>query len=238
MEIAPLTFGVLQSRLLEHLRYRIRNGELTERSLARLTGISQPHVHNVLKGVRAISVELADVILTSLRLSPLDLLPRDQITAYLTRTSEHRQSRLHPVPVLSGLLGLHQPIPRKGPQREVHTVPYHLTEAATEPLVASLAADLEMEPLFAHRDLVLLDQSEVARAMVQSEGYYVVRTSEGPCVRALRHVGETLYLISEKNRADAESWPQLTLTGRNILDIVLARVIWLNRRRRWEDHVA
>ena len=28
------------------------------------------------------------------------------------------------------------------------------------------------------------------------------------------------------------------LTGRDLLDIILARVIWLNRRRRWEDHVA
>ncbi|MFN0105409.1 MAG: hypothetical protein ACKV2U_25390 [Bryobacteraceae bacterium] len=238
MEIPPLTFAGLQHRLLDQLRGRIRNGEISERGLARLTGISQPHVHNVLKGARALSPEFADVILVHFRLSPLDLLSREEITHYLSRTSAYRESRLHPVPVLSGLLGLHQPIPRKGPNREVHTVPYHLTESATEPLVASLAADPEMEPLFAHRDLVLLDQSEIARTLVQSEGYYVVRTSDGPCIRALKRVDDTLYLISEKNRSDHESWPQLTLTNRNILDIVFARVIWLNRRRRWEDHVA
>ena len=238
MEIAPLTFLSLLHRLLDHLRLRVRNGELTERSLARLTGISQPHVHNVLKGIRALSPELADVVLTSLRLSALDLIPRDEIADYLTRTSAHRQSRMHPVPVLSGLLGLHQPIPRKGTRREVHTVPFHLTESATDPLIASLAADPEMEPLFAARDLVLLDQSEVARALVQSEGYYVVRTAEGPCIRALHLVGDTLFLITEKNRTDSNSWPQFTLAGVNILDVVLARVIWLNRRRRWEDHVA
>ncbi len=238
MEIAPHTFLSLLHRLLDHLRLRVRNGELTERSLARLTGISQPHVHNVLKGIRALSPELADVVLTSLRLSALDLIPRDEIADYLTRTSAHRQSRMHPVPVLSGLLGLHQPIPRKGTRREVHTVPFHLTESATDPLIASLAADPEMEPLFAARDLVLLDQSEVARALVQSEGYYVVRTAEGPCIRALHLVGDTLFLITEKNRTDSNSWPQFTLAGVNILDVVLARVIWLNRRRRWEDHVA
>lgn len=238
MEIAPHTFLSLLHRLLDHLRLRVRNGERTERSLARLTGISQPHVHNVLKGIRALSPELADVVLTSLRLSALDLIPRDEIADYLTRTSAHRQSRMHPVPVLSGLLGLHQPIPRKGTRREVHTVPFHLTESATDPLIASLAADPEMEPLFAARDLVLLDQSEVARALVQSEGYYVVRTAEGPCIRALHLVGDTLFLITEKNRTDSNSWPQFTLAGVNILDVVLARVIWLNRRRRWEDHVA
>jgi len=238
MEIASQTFATLQQRLLELLRHRIRNGELTERSLARLTGISQPHVHNVLKGIRTLSPELVDVILSHLRLSVLDLLPRDEITGYLTRTNPHPQSRLESVPVLTGLLGLHQPIPRKGPAREVHAVPHHLTEPATEPLVASLAADPEMEPLFVDRDLVLLDQSEIARETVQPEGYYVVRTAEGLCIRALQRSGDSLFLISEKNRIDSSSWPQLTLTGRNILDTVLARVIWLNRRRRWEDHVA
>ena len=94
MEIASQTFATLQQRLLEQLRHRIRNGELTERSLARLTGISQPHVHNVLKGIRTLSPELVDVILSHLRLSVLDLLPRDEITGYLTRTNPHPQSRL------------------------------------------------------------------------------------------------------------------------------------------------
>jgi len=238
MEIASQTFSGLQSRLLDILRDRIRNGELSERGLARLTGISQPHVHNVLKGIRTLSPELADVILASLRLSPLDLIPRGEIAEYLTKTPTHPESRLRPVPVLSGLLGLHRPIPRKGPGREVQTVPFQLTESATEPLVAILAADPDMEPLFAGGDLALLDQSEIARALVQSEGYYVVRTGDGPCVRALHRIDDTLFLISEKNRGDAKAWPQLTLTGLDILDIVLARVIWLNHRRRWEDHVA
>ena len=238
MEIASITFAGLRVRLLEHLRIRIRNGEITERSLARLTGISQPHIHNTLKGARILSLELADIILARLRLSPLDLLSQDEIAPYLSQTSAYRPVRLQPVPVLTGLLGLHQPIPRKGPQREVHTVPFHLTEAATEPLVASLAGDPEMEPLFADRDLVLLDQSEAARTMVQPEGYYVVRTAEGLCVRSLRRQDDTLFLISEKARDQEDTWPRLMLTGVDMLDIVMARVIWLNRRRRWEDHAA
>lgn len=238
MEIAPLSFQALQNRLLDLLRARIANGECSERSLARLTGISQPHMHNVLKGARTLSPEFADIVLSYLRLSPLDLFSRDELTSHLTRTNPYRESRLHPVPVLNGLLGLHQPIPRKGPQREVHTVPVHLTEAATEPLVASLAGDPEMEPLFSDRDLVLLDQSETARTLFQREGYYIVRTEDGPCVRALSRDGDRLYLITEKNRVDESAWDFIDLPGRDLLDIVLARVIWLNRRRRWEDHVA
>ncbi|MBI2688764.1 MAG: hypothetical protein HYX27_20880 [Acidobacteria bacterium] len=238
MEIAPASFHGLQFRLLEHLRKRIRNGEITERGLARLTGISQPHVHNVLKGVRTLSPDLADVLLSRFRLTLLDLFTREELARYLARSTSHRESRFYAVPVLAGLLGRNQPIPRKGPHREVHTVPLHLAESATDPLVASLAADPEMEPLFADRDLVLLDQSETARTLFQREGYYVVRTVEGPVVRALLRDGDTLYLITERNRAATSQWERMTLAGRDLLDIVLARVIWLNRRRRWEDHVA
>ncbi|HEY7393104.1 MAG TPA: helix-turn-helix domain-containing protein [Bryobacteraceae bacterium] len=64
-------------RLLRHLRDRIRQGEITERSLAKITGISQPHLHNVLKGKRLLSTEKADRILSYLRLDLRALLDSD-----------------------------------------------------------------------------------------------------------------------------------------------------------------
>jgi transcriptional regulator with XRE-family HTH domain len=73
-----MDFQDLEQRFLEHLRQRIRRGELTERQLARLAGISQPHVHNVLKGKRAFSTELADAILHVLRVDVLDLVQPDE----------------------------------------------------------------------------------------------------------------------------------------------------------------
>ena len=73
---ALLTFEDAQLRLLAYIRNRIRNGELTERALARQIGISQPHVHNALKGVRTLSPKILDSILRHFRLSLLDLLYR------------------------------------------------------------------------------------------------------------------------------------------------------------------
>jgi len=73
-----MNFQELEARFLEHLRRRIRSGELTERQLARLSGISQPHVHNVLKGKRLLSLELADTILHALRLDLRDILRPDE----------------------------------------------------------------------------------------------------------------------------------------------------------------
>ena len=62
-----------QAKLLARVRDRIHSGELTERGLARQIGISQPHVHNVLKGVRNLSPEILDSILEHFQMSLLDL---------------------------------------------------------------------------------------------------------------------------------------------------------------------
>jgi plasmid maintenance system antidote protein VapI len=69
-----MTFTDLQQRLLDHLRGRIQRGEATERGLARLTCVSQPHLHNVLKGQRLLSIEMADEILRNLGIGVLDLI--------------------------------------------------------------------------------------------------------------------------------------------------------------------
>jgi transcriptional regulator with XRE-family HTH domain len=74
-----MDFQELERRFIEHLKQRIRSGDLTERKLARLTGISQPHVHNVLKGKRTFSMAMADTILHVLRVDLLDLIEPEEV---------------------------------------------------------------------------------------------------------------------------------------------------------------
>ena len=69
-----MTFIHLQQRLVDHLRHRVRSGETTERGLARIAGLSQPHLHNVLKGKRLLSIEMADEILRKLEIDLVDLI--------------------------------------------------------------------------------------------------------------------------------------------------------------------
>jgi hypothetical protein len=69
-----MDFRELNVRFVEHLQTRIRRGEVTERSLARLVGISQPHLHHVLKGKRELSPAMADQILLRLKMDLLDLI--------------------------------------------------------------------------------------------------------------------------------------------------------------------
>ena len=73
-----LDFERLLLRLIRHLQERVRSGEITERSLARVAGISQPHLHNVLKGKRHLSIAMADQVLRRLHLDVRDLIPPEE----------------------------------------------------------------------------------------------------------------------------------------------------------------
>jgi len=71
---AEMSFHLLQLRVIAHVQERVSRGDVTERGLARLTGISQPHLHNILKGVRVLTPHMADLILRQLHINLLDLL--------------------------------------------------------------------------------------------------------------------------------------------------------------------
>ncbi len=73
-----MDFQELRARFVWNLRERVRRGEITERGLARVTGVSQPHIHMVLKGKRSISTQTCDGILHHLHMDLLDLItPED-----------------------------------------------------------------------------------------------------------------------------------------------------------------
>jgi transcriptional regulator with XRE-family HTH domain len=80
-----LDYLELQERFLAFLRQRVQNGQITERSLARLTGVSQPHIHNVLKGKRYFSMEVSDRILCRLRVDLLDLIRPEDLAEWRKR---------------------------------------------------------------------------------------------------------------------------------------------------------
>lgn len=71
-------FADLHQRLLDHIRALLDRGETTERRLARQSGLSQSHLHNVLKGARSLSNQLADRLLRHLEMNVLDLLSPEE----------------------------------------------------------------------------------------------------------------------------------------------------------------
>ena len=80
-----MNFRELRRRLVAHLRMLVRSGDATERGLARLTGVSQPHMHNVLKGKRLLSVEMADQVVGQLHLDLLDFIEPGELLEWQRR---------------------------------------------------------------------------------------------------------------------------------------------------------
>lgn len=74
-----VTFRVLQTRLIAVVNARIQSGDFTERALARILGVSQPQMHNVLKGTRRLRPELADRLILILGMTVLDLLASGEL---------------------------------------------------------------------------------------------------------------------------------------------------------------
>jgi len=80
-----LDFQELHHRLVVYLQGTVHNGTMTERRLSRITGISQPHIHHVLKGKRSFSMISADQVLRALHNDLLDFLEADDIAAWKER---------------------------------------------------------------------------------------------------------------------------------------------------------
>jgi len=70
----PASFAELLTAVNGVVRTRVRNGYATERGLALLVGVSQPHLHNVLKGARQMTPALADRLIKALEIDLGELL--------------------------------------------------------------------------------------------------------------------------------------------------------------------
>jgi hypothetical protein len=199
-----LYFELLQSRLLQTLRSRLRNGELTERSLARLTGISQPHVHNVLKGARILSPEIADQILKTLGLSIFDLIEPDEFEAALA--ARHSLRSFARVPLLTGLVGPGHPWPAAVATNESYWVCGAEARRAESFTAVRLAPDLQIKLAAGGGRVALLDTSDAARSPADPNAYYAVASSGGSFIRRIKPVNKSLFLITDLDSNREEDW--------------------------------
>jgi hypothetical protein len=212
-------FKELQGKLIRIARGRVRAGELTERGLARMCGVSQPQIHNVLKSIRGLSTDSTDRLMQALDLTVSDLL-------WEISTEPHVDIRVIPIvkarigpgsdAVLTATRG-HIPLPRS------------LIGDVVDPLAARLGPDLVLPKAVAVHDLVVLDQNPAIRSAPGGSGIWVVSESSGLRVRYLRTEGTRLSIVNEVTLGDSQKWQAVPLEGRNILDIVRARIVWMGR---------
>lgn len=224
-----MTFQDAQHRLLAYVRDRIQHGERTERGIARRIGASQPHVHNVLKGVRNLSLEMSDSILNLFHISILDL-------ATLHELETHLQRRKAPPPelelvFLDARLGPEMPWPQGLDWRRRYPAPFTAPMLPAGLVMAALAPDPDMAATLAHTDLALLDTTDHARAGISPEGLYVVDRAGEAVLRYVRPGARREYLVTDAGLADPQRWERISLAGRQSPPMIRARVLWLGREQ-------
>ena len=215
-----ICFKILQSRLISRLRASVRNGELSERRIALLTGISQPHVHNVLKGARILSPGVADLILLHLHISLAELLEPD------AADRGNQDQTLRAVPILEGAIGPGHQYPA-GPGVEHQMIPSNALARLMDPVLARVARDPSVGDPFLEGRLVLLEQYVQARQLIEADSHYVVNGPAGSAIRLVRHGMGCLYLFTDYSRDRLRSWERIVLGDRDALDVIRAKVIAL-----------
>ena len=225
-----MLFADLMDSLVAVLRARVRNGETTERGLARMVGISQPHMHNVLKGARSLSPELSDRILHHLRLSIFDLVENETLAA---RVASAEAAAYDYVPVLRGSLGPSCPWPTEISDTDRLPFLSAQTSGIPRPVAVRLAEDARMSDTFSAGDIALLDQSQRARTELQPNGHYVVRLAGAGVLRRVHIANGALFLIPDDSQRRPSAWQKVPLDGKTLAQVVRARAYITNPTQEW-----
>ena len=224
-----MTFRDLHSRLLLQLRTRLRNGEITERVLARQVGISQPHMNNVLRGRKTLSYRLADALLKYFNVSLLDLVPDNDLQSHLGfRTNLPDQVQ---APMFVSGVGPGQFWSGRFVRSGLLSVPFVDRGSRKRLALARLRADPRMPGTSHEYDLSLIDTSVQARKGDSPESLFVICHSGEARLRWIRPGAEHIYLADEFSLGRPSLWEPIRVNPTEILRYVKGRVVWLGRER-------
>jgi len=219
-----LTFQEAQYRLLADLQERIHNGDLTERGLARLAGISQPHIHNVLKGARFLSYRSMDTLLKSVNVSLLDLFSRQELAIHLS--TRMLPQHVFEIPCLRSPLGPNMPWPETLEFHKKLVIPSNLKYSARDLVLARLMPDRTMARILSDFDIAALDTSSHARLNVTPTGVYAIARGSEAILRHVRFGERCIYLATGENIDEPETWEAVEIPGQGILALLKAHVVW------------
>ncbi|MBI4889519.1 MAG: hypothetical protein HY821_02765 [Acidobacteria bacterium] len=229
----PLTFEVLLSRLMGFASERIRNGDMTERAMARLVDLSQPHLHNVLKGKKGITLAAADGMLQGLALSLLELVEAEELGQALLDIRGRPQARRH-LPLLEGRLGPFDAFPDWRCVREWLALQARILEKCYKPALIECAPDPE-NLQFPAAAYALVEQEESARLMLSGEHWFAIRWRGAGFVRQVRWDDGGLHVLGQTPVGEPLLPRHIDLNGGSVLQVVRARVLWMGHDPRLAD---
>ena len=193
--------------------------------MARLTGVSQPHIHNVLKGVRNLSPEIADRILKTLHLSVLDLSSPEELRDRLMTHQQHLV--LRELPMIRVPIGSNQRWRQEYSPRERLILPTPLSRTNAQLAAGRLQLDAGMRSVLGACDLAVVNTAEQALFPIEAATLYVVEMAEGTAVRYLRPGVSGIYVATAEALDSPADW-ELTRDGGVR---VCGRLVWIGKEK-------
>lgn len=221
-----ISFLTLRSQFLEEVRRRIRNGQWTERRLAVTIGISQPHLHHILRELRTATPKISDALLEALNFSLLDCLPAPEIRKFLEKSERSRASVRMEVPLLCGELGPGG-IWNEQVEAEGLTLRLPLSSITSHMAAVVCRADPALPEWLGDANLAVLDLSKAARTQLQPENLYAVTIGLFTVLRRIRPGHCLVYGVDEASRLNPEHWQEIRHSQGHRADVVRGCVRWL-----------
>jgi hypothetical protein len=211
-------FEDASQQLLRVVRERIRGGAASERGLAKLAGVSQPHMHNVLAGKRGLAVGVADRLLAILGMSLEDLL-----------LDAGKPMAELGVPLLESPIGGGRAFPRIASGQPLHYFDRVRLEPLQSPCLGRVADDeIAMRPTLWPGDDVLLDFGWRTRRRPHSAAIYAIEwQGRSYLCRCYTASGALITLVESQSRVAPPE--RISLEARNVEDIVRAEIVWFGR---------
>lgn len=229
-----MLFGECHEAIITYLRQRIYNGELTERGLAKLVGVSQPHINAAIQGKKALSKEVCDRILICLHISLLDLIGRDRMV-------QHLRGQIKPdcgtswFRTLEGKIGPGQPWPSVTSGFSRFVFPEQQAREMHHPVAAQISYDSEMKNLLAPNSWVLLDQTLRSRSHTSPDSLYLIQLNQVPLLRHVRVLADKAFIISHKYVNIPAGWTQIPLPTCGLPALIRAQAHPLTPAVEWRS---
>lgn len=221
-----VTFALIRNRLLDAVRHRLRNGDFTERGLARAVGISQPHIHNVLKGVKILTPNVGDLLIAGLDLSLIELLGAEELGEALL-AKQARCLGIHSVPLLVGRLGPDEPFPSWRTVADWVVAKDPAVRALRRPAFIRLGADPAISTVWADQGFGLLDFDETCRTEPAEPSWYALRWRGAGYLRQVRLVAQELSVLGQRTLEERTDPETIAVGEGSLLQIVRARLVWV-----------
>lgn len=219
-----MNFLQFQDRLISHLREKIRNGEVTERGLALNVGISQPHIHRVLKGEKALSLFNLDLMLQYLSRNLLHFCTAGEIEACNAKLSASIRPMVE-VPLYFSRIGPGCPWKGTLNRQDRRSIPCETIGALRQVALARVAPDPGMISSLQNYNLALLTKDD--HFSDDCESLYAIARGQEAVIRRVRHGRRRVYLVTDRAHNKPLQWEAIPLSNRASLPRIIGRVIWM-----------